>query len=95
MTRFCQGEEHIIGMNGQTVELKYYILKQEMFCEDLSKEIIAYGIEIEKTENAIIEKSRLEDITCNKEKIDLITRILKENKVLPVHLQDIVLDMIS
>ena len=95
MTRFCQGEEQIIGMEGQTVELKYYILKQEMFYEDLSKEITAYGIEIEKTENAIVETSRLEDITCNKEEIDSITRVLKENKVLPIHLQDIVLDMLS
>lgn len=95
MTKFCNGEERIIGVDGQTVELKYYILKQEMFYEDLSKEITAYGIEIEKTENAIVETSRLEDITCNKEEIDLITRVLKENKVLPVHLQDVVLDMIS
>lgn len=95
MAKICTGEEQLDGVEGQIVELKYYILEQKVFYEDLNEELTAYGLEIEKRDNTMTETSKIEDITCNKKEIDEITRMLKDNKVLPVHLNDVVLDMLS
>ncbi len=95
MTKFCVGSERLEVSNGAKVELKYYILKQEKFYAELNESYISYGLEIEKNEKDFCERNFVEDITCDSEIIDFMSCKLKENKVLPVHLKDVVIDMLS
>ncbi len=95
MARFYIGGEDVEVTDSRIIELKYYILKQELFYEDFGKKIITYGIEIEKIEKGIIESNSIKNVTCDNSKINEIGNILKENSVLPVHLKDIILDILS
>lgn len=95
MTRFYIGRKDLEISDSRIVELKYYILEQKKFYEDLNEELIAYGIEIEKIDNAITEVNRVEDVTCDDAKIKSLAHMLKENKVLPIHLNDVILDILS
>ena len=84
MAKFCVGEECLQLSNGTEIELKYYIRQQTIF-----------GIEIEKTDHEFVESTVIEAITCDADEINLISCKLKQNKVLPIHLEDIVIDMLS
>lgn len=95
MTRFYIGGNDLEISDSRIVELKYYILEQKKFYEDLNEELIAYGIEIEKIDDAITEVNRVEDVTCDDAKIKSLAQMLKENKVLPIHLNDVILDILS
>ena len=95
MTKFCVGSEHLKVQNGVNVELKYYILKQEKYYPELNKQYTIYGMEIEKKDNDFVESNLIEDITCDADEINLISCKLKKNKVLPIHLKDIISDMLS
>lgn len=95
MSKFCVGIELLDMLDGGKVELKYYILKQEKFYAELEKTYVTYGVQIEKNSSHMVESDFVEDITCDSDKINDITCKLKENKVLPIHLKDIIIDMIS
>ncbi len=95
MVKFCVGSECLEMLDGRRVELKYYILEQEKFYAELDKKYISYGLEVIKKDNDLVERNLIEDITCDSEKINFISCKLKENKILPVHLEDVVIDMLS
>ena len=95
MTKFCVGSEHLEVQNGVNVELKYYILKQEKFYTELNESYVSYGLEIEEKAIDFYDRDFVEDITCDSKIIDFMSCKLKENKVLPVHLKDIIIDMLS
>lgn len=95
MTRFYIGGEDLEVTDSRIMKLKYYILEQEVFHDELKRNIIAYGIEVEKIENEKIESSSIYNVTSNVQKINEIGHILKENVVLPVHLEDVILDILS
>jgi hypothetical protein len=95
VAKFCVGEECLQLSNGNEIELKYYILKQEKFYPEFNQQHTIFGIEIEKKDNEFVESNFIEDITCDADEINLISCKLKQNKVLPIHLEDIVIDMLS
>ena len=95
MARFYIGGEDVEVTDSRIMKLKYYILEQEMFYDELKRNMIAYGIEIEKIENETVESSSINNVTNDVQKINEIGHILKENVVLPVHLEDVILDILS
>ncbi len=95
MARFYIGGEDLEVTDSRIMKLKYYILEQEMFYDELKRNMIAYGIEIEKIENETVETSSINNVTNDVQKINEIGHILKENVVLPVHLEDVILDILS
>lgn len=74
----------------EPAKLIYYILEKENEEESFKE----YGVEIEKLEKFRTEKSRVLDITTDKTKINLIINLLMRNAVTPVHLHDIIEDLI-
>lgn len=50
---------------------------------------ITYGIEIEKRSLSQVEKSKVENITIDRNKAEEILEIIKNNEVTPVHLYDV------
>lgn len=95
MARFYIGGEDVNATDSRILKLKYYILKDELFYEEFNKSIVTYGIEIEKIENEAIESSCVSNITCDSSKINEIGYVLRKNQVLPVHLRDVILDILS
>ena len=75
-----------------SIELKYYILEEVV--ELGSSKLVDYGIEIEKQDSARIEKSQVKDITTDQTRIDNIVKSLMRNSVTPVHLHDVIEDML-
>ena len=73
-------------------ELKYYIL-EEVVEKDSSK-YVEYGVEIEKQDSSRIEKSQIKDITTDQTRIDSIVKSLMANSVTPIHLHDVIEDML-
>ena len=74
----------------EPAKLIYYILEKENEEESFKE----YGVEIEKLEKFRTEKSRVLDITTDKTKIELIIKLLMKNAVTPVHLHDVIEDLI-
>lgn len=95
MNRFYIGGEDIKLADSRIVKLKYYILEEELYYEEFNKSMVTYGIEVEKIENKIIESSCINNITSDNSKINAIGNVLKSNSVLPVHLKDVILDILS
>ena len=94
MDKFFIGEEHLTLENKRVVELKYYVLKQEKFVEETGENKITYGIEVEKCSKPKTEKEIVLDVTTKEENIMRITNCLKENKITPIHLKDVIVDML-
>lgn len=90
VSRLFVGKENL-----EDWELRYYILKEVKFYEEWKEEKMSYGIEIEKVKLDEVEKNSVEDITCNENTIKKMMNIIVKNQVLPVHLKDVVEDMIS
>lgn len=95
MARQYIGNEHLEVANSKKVELKFYVLEQNKYFDEYEKEVLTYGVEIEKLDGKHIESEKVEDITSEKERINEISKLLKENKVLPTHLQDVIIDILS
>jgi len=80
------------------IELEYYRTKNSK-TNILKKEKTSYGIEIIKREYILddvkIEKSRLDDISTNAKKVINIIESLREHKVTPIGLQDVVCDLLK
>ena len=56
--------------------------------------INTYGIEIESFNQVFSEVSKVEDITTNRDEINSIVKLLQENAVTPIHLSEIIEDLI-
>ena len=74
------------------IELKYYILENEI--EKDCIKFVEYGVEIEKQDNSNFESSRVTDITTDQTRIDFIVKSLMKNGVTPVHLRDVIMDIL-
>ena len=66
----------------------YKCIEQKLFNEHIG-EYITYGIEITE-ENMIVS-----DLSCNREKANEIVRLINMHQASPVHLYEIIEDMIS
>ena len=86
MKKFFIGKETVTCEN--KFELKYYVL------ENKKKDYTEYGIEIEKTDNFNIEVNQVTDITTDQTRIDYIVKSLMQNSVTPIHLHDVIEDML-
>jgi hypothetical protein len=96
--QYC-GYELLKGESGNKIELQYYILKQSQLYLEICEVKIAYGIEIVKNEflenkDVSTEENSIEDITTNMYKIKDIIKTLKDNQVMPIHLKDVIENMI-
>ena len=94
MDKFFIGEECLALENKRIVELKYFLLEQSTISEETGKNTITYGIEVEKWSGRNVEKDFVYDITTEKECAMSITNCLKKNKIMPVHLRDVIVDML-
>ena len=96
MKRSYIGKETLAVFEQSCVTLKYYILETE--CEEDvengCEEHIGYGVEIEKQDSARVEKSQVKDITTDQTRIDNIVKSLMKNSVTPIHLHDVIADML-
>ena len=92
MKKYYIGKEILSTSNIANAELNYYVLEDEK--DDEKLKIMEYGIEIEKRENARIEKSQIKDITTEYSKVECVVKILMANSVTPVHLHDVIMDML-
>ena len=90
--RYYVGKEALDLVDCEGFELNYYILEDEVDEEDMR--FSKYGIEIEKKEKTRIEKSQVNDITTDQARIDFIVKTLMKNNVTPVHLYDVIADML-
>lgn len=74
------------------IKLEYYKIINE---EQLEKD--KYGIKIVKTQyfdnDTRVEDKTIEHISDNEEKVDEILRVLKNNEVTPICLQDVLCDL--
>ena len=94
MDKFFIGEEYLALENKRIVELKYFLLEQAKISDETGESIVSYGIEVEKWSGNNIEKDFVYDITTEKECAMNITNSLKKNKIMPVHLKDVIVDML-
>lgn len=79
-----------IGEN-QKIKFDYYIISEsKVFLEEKTPRL-TYGIEIIDNNN---ESRMVKDISTNEEKVIDIINILIRNVVSPIHLKDIIEDMI-
>ncbi len=67
---------------------KYKCIEQKLFDENIGN-YITYGIEITEA-NKIID-----DVSCNKDKTNKIIKLLNKHQVSPIHLYEIIEDLIS
>lgn len=95
MARQCIGGASIKLENDEIAELKYYIVRHKLVYDGIDEKLFSYGIAIEKIEDSYIESEEIKDITCSEKMIIKIAGIIKDNKVLPIHLKDVILDMLS
>lgn len=94
MDKFFIGEECLALENKRIVELKYFLLEQSKFVEETGESTKSYGIEVEKWSGNKVEKDFVYDITTEKECAMSITNCLKKNRIMPVHLKDVIVDML-
>ncbi len=95
MTKHSVSIAHLKLNDSQDVELRYYVLEEKKFNEDFGREYVSFGIEVEKEEANDVETCKVSDITCDEEKIYSIVNTLTKNEVFPVHLNDVILDMME
>ncbi len=96
LARFYIGKEELHLTDSRIVELEYYVTKSNIFYEHLNETQSAYGVGVEEKEKGqLTDKEEIQDITSNRDEIEKIIDVLKNNKVLPIHLKDVILDMLS
>lgn len=94
MDKFFIGEEYLALENKRIAILKYFLLEQAKISDETGKSVVSYGIEVEKWNGNEIEKDFVNDITTEKTCAISITNCLKRNKIMPVHLKDVIVDML-
>ena len=94
MDKFFIGEESLELENKRIVELKYFLLEEAKFVEETGESKKTYGICVEKWNKNELENDFVHDITTEKENALRITNCLKENKITPIHLKDVIIDML-
>jgi hypothetical protein len=88
------GEERLALENKRIATLKYFLLEEAKFVEETKESEKTYGIYVEKWNGELLETEIVKDITTKKENAMQITKCLKRNKVMPIHLKDVIVDML-
>ena len=94
MDKFFIGEEYLALENKRVATLKYFLLEEAKIVEETGEMKNSYGIKVEKWIGKDLEEDIVSNVTTEKENAKSITLCLKENKVTPVHLKDIIVDML-
>ena len=69
--------------------MSYYKCIEQLFFDETIGNYITYGIEITEG-NRIIS-----DISCNKERVNEIVRLINKHQVSPIHITDVLENLIS
>ncbi len=94
MNRLLIGEEYLALENKRVALLKYFVLEQSKVFDETNDEMITYGLEIEKWNGSSVEKDFVHDVTTEKEYALRILDSLRRNKITPIHLKDVLIDML-
>lgn len=94
MDKIFIGEESLTLENKRIVKLKYFLLEEAKIVEETGESKKMYGICVEKWKGDELEKDFVNDITSERENAMSITNCLKENKIMPIHLKDVIIDML-
>ncbi len=94
MERLYIGEEYLALENKRVATLRYFVVEQSKSVEDNKEGISTYGLEVEKWNGKNVESGFVSDVTTDKEYAVDIMDCIRKNKVTPIHLKDIVVDML-
>ena len=94
MERLLVGDEYLTLENEDTTMLKYYVLEESIYQKNTNDERKTYGLEIEKWTKDSVERGVVHDVTTKKDVAFEMMDLLKENKLMPVHLKEVVMDML-
>lgn len=94
MAKLLVGKEDVKLEDGKFAKVEYYILKERIFYDELNIETVTYGIEIDKKDEDQLEFDFLRDITTEEDEIKKLIKLIMKNKVMPVHLKDVMEDLI-
>lgn len=80
-----------LKISDEEIKVDYYLIEETKFFYEDEKPRTTYGIEIVENDN---ESEIIKDITLDEEKaVDMID-IMKNNDVLPIHLHDVIEDLL-
>ncbi len=94
MERLLVGDEYLALENDEMALLKYFVLEDTKRIEGTNDKRKTYGLEIEKWTKHDVERDAVYDVTTKKDVAFDMMYSIKENKLMPVHLKDVVMDMI-
>ena len=94
LERLFVGDEYLTLENDETATLKYFVLEHSKVMEETNDDVMTYGFEIEKWTKNTVERDVVYDVTTKKDTAFDVMYMLKENKLMPVHLKDVVADML-
>ncbi len=94
MERLLVGDEYLALENDEMALLKYFVIEGSKAVEGTNDKLTTYGLEIEKWTKHDIERDAVYDVTTKKDVAFDMMYSIKENKLMPVHLKDVVMDMI-
>lgn len=78
----------------EAIELKYGVLESVINVEDQPRKV--YGLCITKNSSSVcLEESEIYDVCCSKEEATILAEKLAQNKVLPLHLHEVVQDYLD
>lgn len=94
MERLYIGEEYLALENKKMAVLRYFVLEQTKSVEDIEGKVSTYGFEVEKISGKNVESNLINDVTTDKEYAVDLMDCLRKNKVTPIHLSDVLADML-
>ena len=80
-----------LNIGSKSIKLDYYLVEDKQIISGSPKPRNVYGIEIIKDDD---QKEIIKDISINEERIINMIEIIKNNDVFPVHLHDVVEELL-
>lgn len=94
MERLYIGEEYLALENKRVATLRYFVVEESKSVEASKDKINTYGLEVEKWNGKKVESDFVSDVTTDKEYAVDLMDYLRKNKVMPIHLKEIIVDML-
>lgn len=94
MERLYIGEEYLALENKRVTTLRYFVFEESRKVEETGNNISTYGLEVEKWNGKKVESDFVSDVTTDKEYAVDLMDYLRKNKVMPIHLKEIIVDML-
>ncbi len=94
MERLYIGEEYLALESKRVATLRYFVLEESKKVEGTESDVSTYGLEVEKWNGKNVERNFVSDVTTNKEYAVDVMDCLRKNKVMPIHLKDVIADML-